>query len=110
MASNLVLEVSDENFDSQVLGSDSPVLVDFWAVWCGPCKAVAPIVDKLASEFDGRAKMAKVDVESAREVATRFHITSVPTLLLFKDGEVIDQVVGAVPESQLRGMLERAMS
>ena len=106
MASDNVMIVGDDDFQAKVLDSEVPVLVDFWAVWCGPCKAIAPIVDKLAGEFDGKAKVAKVDVDTSPNVARNYKVRSIPTLLLFKNGEVQDQVVGAVPESRLRKLIE----
>jgi len=109
MASEHVLSVGDSDFESTVLNSDQPVLVDFWAVWCGPCKAIGPVVDKLAGEFEGRVRVAKVNVDEAQQTALRFHVRSIPTLLLFKGGEVVELIVGVVPESKLRTTLESAI-
>lgn len=102
------LEFTDDSFEEDVLNADSskPVLVDFWAEWCGPCKMVGPIVDELADEFEGKAKIGKVDVDSNPETSTKYGIRSIPSLLIFKDGEVVDQIVGAVPKSQLKKQLE----
>ncbi len=98
MASDKVIEFTDANFEEAVLNSDVPVLVDFWAVWCGPCRAIAPIVDELASEFDGRVKIGKLNVDEHRAVPGKYRITSIPTLLVFKDGKMVQQIVGARPK------------
>jgi len=98
--------VTDDNFAAEVLESDSPVLVDFWATWCGPCKMIAPIVEELAGEYDGRAKVCKMDVDSSQKTAAEFGIRSIPTLLLFKGGKVADQVIGAVPKQQITEKLD----
>ena len=101
MASANVKELTDANFDAEVLKSDIPTLVDFWAVWCGPCKMIAPIVEELAKEFNGRLKVAKMDVDANPKTAMDFGIRSIPTLLVFKGGKVVDQIVGAVPKPAL---------
>ncbi len=101
MASNDLVILQDATFDKEVLKSDVPVLVDFWAVWCGPCKAIAPHVEALATEYKGKVKVAKVDVDTAQQTAQKFGIRSIPTLLLFKGGRVVDTIVGAVPKSKL---------
>ena len=102
--------VTDSSFDVDVLQSDLPVLVDFWADWCGPCKMVAPVVEELAAEYDGTVKFAKVDVDSNLNIATKFGIRSIPTLLLFKDGAPVDQVVGTLPKAKLKERLESALA
>ena len=99
--------VGDDTFDQEVLKSDIPVLVDFWAEWCGPCKMIAPIVEELAEEYDGKVKFVNLDVDSNPLVATRFAIRSIPTLLVFKDGQPVDQMVGAVPKVTLKRRLEQ---
>jgi thioredoxin 1 len=92
---------SDADFDQNVLKSSVPVLVDFWAVWCGPCRAIAPSVEEMATEFEGRAKIGKLDVDNNPEVASTYGVRSIPTILIFKDGEVVERIVGAVPKQQL---------
>ncbi|HAV22155.1 MAG: thioredoxin [Ignavibacteria bacterium GWA2_55_11] len=95
------VEVTDANFDTEVLKSDKPVLVDFWAVWCGPCKMIAPAVEEIAKEYDGKLKVGKLDVDNNQQVSMKFGIRSIPTLLIFKSGRVVDQLVGAVPKRTL---------
>lgn len=99
------VEITDSNFN-EVINSDKPVLVDFWAEWCGPCKMIAPVVDELANDYDGKAVVGKVDVDSNPEVAGKFGIRSIPTLLVFKNGEVVDKQVGAVNKSILSQKLD----
>jgi thioredoxin 1 len=95
------IEITDANFDQEVLKSDKPVLIDFWAVWCGPCKMVAPVVEEIASEYDGKLKVGKIDVDSNPEVSMKFGIRSIPTLMVFKGGKVVEQIIGAVPKRNL---------
>ncbi len=95
------IEITDATFEQEVLKSDTPVLVDFWAVWCGPCRMIHPIVEELAKEYDGKLKVARVDVDKNSQTATQFRIMSIPSLLFFKNGEKVDQVIGAVPKQQL---------
>ena len=105
----MALEITDENFQEVVLNSDKPVLVDFWATWCGPCRTVGPIVDELATELEGRAVVGKVNVDSNSDTPLTYGIRSIPTLLIFKNGEIVDKLVGAVPKSQLLEKLEAQM-
>jgi thioredoxin 1 len=100
-----VSHVTDASFESTVINSDKPAMVDFWATWCGPCKIIAPHVEALADEFAGRAVIAKVDVDSNRQTAIKFGIQSIPTLLFFKGGKVVDRVIGAVDKKVLRDKL-----
>ena len=102
-----VLNVTKENFDQEVIKSQLPVLVDFWAEWCGPCKAIAPIVEELAGELEGKLKVGKVDVDSAQELATQFNVMSIPTLIIFKDGKAVDQIVGAVGKDQMLSKINK---
>jgi thioredoxin 1 len=107
MASANVLTITEQNFDTEVLGSDVPVLVDFWATWCGPCRAVAPIVEQLGTEYDGKAKVGKVDVDANRALAMKFNISSIPTIMVFKGGKVVEQVMGARPKPVMSAMLDK---
>jgi thioredoxin 1 len=109
MASIDVVTLQDATFDKEVLKSEIPVLVDFWAVWCGPCKAIAPTVDELAKEYKGKVKIAKMDVDQHQSVPQQYGIRSIPTLLLFKGGRVVDTIVGAVPKSKLEESLKKAI-
>ena len=104
------IALTDENFAGEVLESDKPVLVDFWAAWCGPCRIVGPIVEELAGEYDGRVKVCKLDVDGAMKTAGEYGIRSIPTLLIFKDGKVADQVIGAVPKGQIVEKVEAALA
>ena len=102
----MALEITESNFQDLVLKSDTPVLVDFWAAWCGPCRMVGPIVDELAQDFEGRAVVGKVDVDKEGEIAMQFGIRNIPTLLIFKNGEVVDKQVGVATKNVLAGKLE----
>lgn len=102
----MALKLTEANFQSEVVDSDVPVLVDFWAEWCGPCKMIGPIIDQLATELDGQAKIGKVNVDDARDLAVKYNVRSIPLLLFFKNGEVKDQIVGAsVTKDQLKTKL-----
>jgi thioredoxin 1 len=101
-----LVHITDDNFEKEVLESTEPVLIDFWAVWCGPCRMIAPVVEELASEYAGKAKIGKLDVDSNPMVASKYGIRSIPTLLIFKDGKVVEQIVGAVPKQKLVSALE----
>ncbi|MBI2092429.1 MAG: thioredoxin [Deltaproteobacteria bacterium] len=105
MATELVHFVNDQTFNEVVLKSPIPVLVDFWAPWCGPCKAIAPLIDKIAEENDGKVLVCKVNVDESAETAAKYGIRGIPTIILFKNGSVINQVTGAVPKSQLDAMI-----
>jgi thioredoxin 1 len=102
--------ITDDTFDQEVLQSDKPVIVDFWATWCGPCKMIAPILEELASEMSDRLKVAKLDVDANNRTAGKYNIMSIPSLLFFKNGQVVDQIVGAVPKAQLMQRLEKAFA
>jgi thioredoxin 1 len=101
--------VNEDTFDAEVLKSELPVLVDFWAEWCGPCRMVAPIVEELAGEYDGRLKVAKVDVDDNQRLAMRYNIMSIPTLGVFRGGEMIERIVGYMPKQELKRRLEGAL-
>jgi len=107
MAANL--KVTSAEFDQQVLKSDVPVLVDFWAEWCGPCKAIGPSIEQLAGEYDGKAKVYKVDVDSDGDLASKYNVMSIPALLVFKGGKEVDRMVGAAPKQQIAQLIDRAL-
>jgi thioredoxin 1 len=92
------IEITDANFQTEVLNSDTPVLIDFWAVWCGPCKMIAPVVEEIANEYQGKIKVGKMDVDANQETPMRFGIRSIPTLMVFKGGKVVEQIIGALPK------------
>ncbi|HOM99743.1 MAG TPA: thioredoxin [Acidobacteriota bacterium] len=104
--SSFTKEVTDQNFDQEVLQAPVPVLVDFWAAWCAPCRMIAPTVEQLAQEYDGRAKIVKLNVDENPETAARFNIRGIPTLLLFKGGEVREQIVGATSKDQIQRVID----
>ncbi len=109
MASEKILAFGDDNFETEVIKSDIPVLVDFWAPWCAPCKAVAPLVDTLADEYEGKIRVGKVNVDENPATPGKYGIRGIPTIMLFKDGKLIDQVVGAVPKAQLEALIKKAL-
>lgn len=109
MAGDKVVQLSDDRFETEVLKSALPVLVDFWASWCAPCKAIGPLVDGLAAEYEGRVKVAKLNVDENPATPGQYGVRGIPTLILFKDGKIVDQVVGAVPKSQLEGLIKKAL-
>ena len=106
MARDKVITLTKDNFEQEVLKSDIPVLVDFWASWCGPCRAVAPIIDELSVEFDGRAKVGKVNVDEQGELVEKFRIMSIPTIILFKGGQMVDKIIGARTKEEFAKMIE----
>jgi thioredoxin 1 len=109
MASDKVVQLSDDNFTNEVLNSTTPVLVDFWASWCAPCKAISPVVDGLAEDYAGKVKVGKLNVDENPATPGQYGVRGIPTLILFKDGKVLDQVVGAVPKNQLETLLKKAL-
>jgi thioredoxin 1 len=108
MASGNLIVATESNFNDEVLQASTPVLVDFWAEWCGPCKMIAPVLDELASEYDGKVKIVKVNIDEHQSLAVQFKITAIPTLLLFKNGEVFEQMVGAKSKRDLKASLDKA--
>ena len=109
MASADITEVTDQSFEQEIMKSDLPALVDFWAVWCGPCRAIAPTVEALAAEYRGRLKVGKINVDEHQQVPQRFEIRSIPTLLLFKGGNVVGQLVGAVSKAKIEEAIKKIL-
>jgi thioredoxin 1 len=107
MASPQVVHLTDDTFDETIKHAQGPVLVDFWAAWCGPCKIIAPYLDQLAGELEGRATVAKVNVDENGDLSARFGIRSIPTLVVLKEGRVVDQAIGALPKDQIRSFLQK---
>ena len=105
--SDLITNSTDANFEQDVLKADQPVMVDFWAAWCGPCKAIAPVLEELAGEYDGKAKIVKINVDDNPQIASQFGIRSIPTLMVFKDGERVDTVMGLQPKDHLATVLDK---
>ncbi len=103
------IEITDQNFEEEVLKSDVPVVIDFWAIWCGPCRLIAPIMDELSEEFEGRAKIGKLDVDVNQQTAIKYGVRSIPTVLYFKNGEVKDMVIGAMNKSVFKEKLEKLL-
>jgi thioredoxin 1 len=104
-----LVTITDDNFEDEVLKSDKPVLIDFWATWCGPCRIIAPIVEEMATEYEGKAKIGKLDVDSNQQTSIKYGVRSIPTLLIFNDGELKETIIGAVPKAQLVGKLESVL-
>lgn len=109
MSSELLSAATDGNFESEVLKSDKPVLIDFWAPWCGPCKAIGPIVEEIAGQFKDSVKIMKLNVDDNQKTAIHFGVRSIPTLILFKDGKVLDTIVGLVPKAKLEDLIKKAL-
>jgi len=109
MAGGKILHVTDSDFDTQVLKSDIPVLVDFWATWCGPCMAIAPVIEGLAEEYDGKIKVAKMNVDENPVTPGKFGIRAIPTLILFKNGDIVDQIIGAVGKTMIEASLNKVL-
>ncbi len=108
MAGNNVLELTDANFEAEVINADQPVLVDFWAEWCMPCRMLAPTIEQLATEFDGKAKVGKVDTDANREVSLKYGIQAIPTVILFHKGQIVKKIVGVQPKKEYAGEMEKA--
>lgn len=104
------LEFTDNNFSDEVENNGQPVLVDFWAEWCGPCRMVGPVVEEIAGEYEGKAKVGKVNVDNNPEISVKYGIRSIPALLIFKNGEVVDQIIGAVPKAQIKKQLDAQLA
>jgi len=110
MADKKIVEVTDSVFEQEVLKSDMPVLVDFWAPWCGPCRAIAPVIEELSAEYEGKLKVAKCNVDDNPQTPARYGIRAIPTLILFKDGNVTEQITGAVAKSQIVNAVDKVIS
>lgn len=104
-----IINVTDSNFDSMILESDTPALVDFWAAWCAPCKAIAPIVEEVAEQYKGKVRVAKMNVDENPSTPGKYGVRGIPTLVLFKDGKVVDQLVGAVPKNQISDLIDKGL-
>ena len=109
MASDKITNVTDASFENDVLKSAQPVLIDFWATWCGPCRAIAPVVEQLAGEYAGKLKVVKVNIDENPKTPTQYDVRSIPTLLMFKDGKVVGQIVGAVPKPKIEELVKKAL-
>jgi thioredoxin len=109
MGSDKIANVTDASFENDVLKSTQPVLIDFWATWCGPCRAIAPVVEQLATEYEGKVKVVKVNIDENPKTPTQYDVRSIPTLLMFKDGKVVGQIVGAVPKPKIEELVKKAL-
>jgi len=110
MAIDAIIEISDSNFESEVVNSDVPVLVDFWAPWCGPCRAIAPMVEEISSSYEGKIKVGKMNVDENQSTTMKFGIRSIPTLIMFKGGEAVDQIIGAVPKGEIEKVVQKSLA
>jgi thioredoxin 1 len=109
MAGKNVIDFTADNWQTEVLGSDVPVLVDFWAVWCGPCRSIGPAIEELASEYAGKIKVGKVNIDDEQELATQYRVSSIPLILIFKGGKVVDKTLGAQPKNTFKAMIDRVL-
>ncbi len=107
MASDKIINLDDENFENEVLKSDLPILVDFWAQWCGPCRMIAPVLDQLADEMDGQVRFGKLNVDESQQTAYQYQVSSIPTFILFKGGQIADRMMGAMPKSAFQHFIDR---
>lgn len=110
MATDAIVEITDANFDQEVLKSDQPVMIDFWAAWCGPCRALAPVVDEIAKQYQGKVKVAKMDVDKNMATPQRYGVRGIPTLLIFKGGQVREQIVGFVPKDAIEKAIDKNLA
>jgi len=110
MASDAIIELSDSTFETEVVNSDLPVLVDFWAPWCGPCRAIAPLVEEISSSYEGKIKVGRMNVDENQSTTMKFGIRSIPTIIMFKDGEAVDQIIGAVPKGEIERVVEKSLA
>lgn len=110
MASDAIIELSDSTFETEVVKSDLPVLVDFWAPWCGPCRAIAPLVEEISSSYEGKIKVGRMNVDENQSTTMKFGIRSIPTIIMFKDGEAVDQIIGAVPKGEIERVVDKSLA
>ncbi|MCZ6468688.1 MAG: thioredoxin [Candidatus Dadabacteria bacterium] len=110
MASDAIIELSDSTFESEVVNSDLPVLVDFWAPWCGPCRAIAPLVEEISSSYEGKIKVGRMNVDENQSTTMKFGIRSIPTIIMFKGGEAVDQIIGAVPKGEIERVVDKSLA
>jgi thioredoxin 1 len=109
MASDKIANITDASFENDVLKASQPVLIDFWATWCGPCRAIAPVVEQLAGEYEGKVKIVKLNIDENPKAPTQYDVRSIPTLLLFKDGKVVGNLVGAYPKAKIEDLIKKAL-